>query len=246
MIKKFTELILDLKCPKSLPGDNDWIENNVKVTDVKPTFNLIKGVACTITLKSYKDSTQTFSPNDNNSPLILSISSGGIGTLTEASKYTRVPSDGLTWYFAANTTEAYKVVLNYGKDPDNVTSEIQNKEPIEVEVIAGQGAIPPSVTGLLITKTPNNTGITDFSIFGTVANSTGCKLFKISELKTFDYKSVNSAYNGSSGTECPDFKGTQGNWTKYAAEGRIIVWLNMISGTQFNGYTYIQIDKDPK
>jgi hypothetical protein len=243
--KKFTELILDLKCPKSLPGDNDWIENNVKVTGEKPSFNLIKGYACSITLKSYKDSNHTFSPKDPNFPMILNISAEGKGPVS-SEEYTSDSSNSSPWYIAAIASEYYKIVLNYGDNPDKVKLEIQDRLPIEVEVIAGQGAIPPSVTGLLITKTPSNNGIKEYSIFATIAHAKSCKLFKLSELNKFDYKSVYAVYNSGIGTECPDFKGAQGSWTSYAAEGRVIVWANQIDGTQFDGYTYVQIDKDPK
>lgn len=239
----FTQLILDLKCPNALPGNNDWKENGVTVTNANPSFSLVKGVACTITLQNYTDLTQSFTPKA--APLILNISEVGIGTLTDpAVEYSKNPSDSKTWYFAANTTSAYAVVLNFGKDPDNVVSEIVNKEMKPISVTAGHGEMPPTVTGLQLTKTLKSNGIDpEYSLFGNATNYDSCKVFKLSDLTNYDYKSINTVFNGSAGKNCPGnlLDGTQGNWSQTAStEGGIIIWAK--TGSQFIGYTYVKIN----
>lgn len=245
----YTSLTVDLKCPGALPGGADWSNVGVVVDGSNSSFQLIQGVACTVTLKNYVDASNpvnSFVPAK--APLVLSISANGMAAkVTDAILYSKTPEDTNVWYFAAGTTSPYSIVLNYGNDPVNVVVPIQNIITQNVGVVAGPGATAPTLTGIQLSKVTNNGGSVDYSLFGIVTGSTDCMMFPLSSLTAFDYNTMNAAFNGTSGTACPVniLDGSQGNWDAFVGDAQVVVWGNIVAGVEFNGYTYITIPANP-
>lgn len=242
----YTSLTLDVKCPRALPGGNDYNDTGVIIDSEHPTFKLVEGVPCSVTLQNYVDNAESknsFTPTS--SPLELFISTNGMATSVTAAvpylKASQEQNSSTTLYFAAGTSSAYTILLNYGDDPDEVAMQLSNLCMVNASVVSEPGAKEPTVTELQLSRVGISNGF-DYSLYGKVTESTACKIFPFSSLNAFDYNTIHNAFSGASGTECPVdiLSGRQGNWTPYAKEARVIIWGNIQTDKLLYGYTYVK------
>ncbi|APJ03457.1 hypothetical protein [Silvanigrella aquatica] len=246
----FTSIVVDVVCPKALPGGNDWSEKDVNINASSSTFQIVSGFACNVSLKSYKD-TSGIIYTVKSSPLVINIDASGLAPITEAISYIKTLPDNSVdpspWYFAAASPTPFGIILNYGTDPTSVTNALANSNTsmIPTNVIqAGPGAAAPIATPFNLEKTQRNDGKADYSLLGTVSGAKKCQIFPAASVPDFSYNTVNNLMNASTGTDCPAnmLSGNQGNWNSFNNAGnQVIIWGNKEDDKEYLGYIYLTI-----
>lgn len=241
------QLTVDILCPNTFGSGNDYAQNGVTIalTSGSGTVSLVSGVACTIKVQHYFDSTPTdWQPAS--SPLTISVS--GSGTVTAVNTAVRYSASTNNLWLTAYPNGSYNAIIYTASDPAS-TSPISTT-PISSHsmTLTVQNVPAPTVSGLALYSSSLNGGSTSYTLSGSAsasvspAGTLGCKYINSSSANApsslTSWSAVNTFY-ASFGTTCPTLN-SQGNWTSIydGSNAIIVVFANTVNNlTSYVAYS---------
>ena len=237
--------VLNVSCDNvyGTAAAGDWQQNNISATS---SVSVVANKACHITVLSYNDGSNTWTPVS--SQLVVNISSSGVVTSASALQYQTGSPTTYQWYSAVQGSSSYTVIIGYvGNSVSNATTSLTSLTSQTITLSAALIAAPV-VSSLTLYNIPSiNSGSASNTLTASVSGYTACKLIDNTSgtYTPSSWSSVNTAYAAAT-TTCPSFVDGQagfaiGNWTNYWVTGHktLVMWANTVDG--MNAYAVANI-----
>jgi hypothetical protein len=241
-------MVVNLACDNIYgTATGDWTMNNINMTS-GGTVSVIFHKICHITLMSYSDGTNTYTPVS--SGLVITVSStGGISTAGPV-EYTSGGATPVFQWFSVVQKLLFSATINYAADAVSaITAPTMVNLTGQVVNLAVQSIPAPVISSLNVYIIPSvNSGSASATLTAAVTGATSCKYIDNSSgiwTPTL-WAVVNIAFTSSNALPCPVFVDgangfTVGNWTSRWTPGvkTLIIWANTFSN--LSSYTTANI-----